>query len=61
MFSFSSLQYLTLKDISYFNCNWMKDISAGINVNSNMCKSPLQVIELLIYSILKYVLIIFFG
>ena len=38
MFSFPSLEYLTLKDMKYFNCKWMKDISAGINVNSNMCQ-----------------------
>ena len=38
MFSFPSLEYLTWKDMKYFNCNWMKDISAGINVNSNMCR-----------------------
>ena len=37
--SFPSLQYLSLKDIKYFNCKWMNDITEGINIRTNMCQT----------------------
>ena len=41
MKSFPSLQYLTLKDMKYFNCEWMNDIAEGINIRINMCQTTI--------------------
>ena len=39
LLSFPSLQYLTLKDMKYFKCEWIDEITEGINVRTNMCQS----------------------
>ena len=42
MRSFPSLEYLTLKDMKYFKCEWMNDITEGINIRSNMCQTTIN-------------------
>ena len=37
--TFPSLQYLTLKDMKYFKCEWLNDIAEGINIHTNMCQT----------------------
>ena len=35
--SLPNLKYITLIDMVYFNCNWIKEIPITITVNSNNC------------------------
>ena len=37
--SLPSLEYLTLIDMLYFNCNWIKDMPQQIKLMGNMCQS----------------------
>ena len=37
--SLPSLHYLTLIDMLYFNCNWIKDMPQQIKLLGNMCQS----------------------
>ena len=40
--SLPSLDYLTLVDMLYFNCDWLKDIPKQIKLMGNMCQTELE-------------------
>ena len=37
IYSFPNLEYMTLLDMVYFNCNWIEEIPSGITVFNNNC------------------------